>query len=266
MINKFKLKGYFSKDKKAALNNATTSDSFVVSQLQKSLRETEGLVSSQNVGVSIPFIMGQDMWNRHSAFGTENGTFGEGLATDRYTRGAKVFVDFGYGLDRELSGPHPAIILYNLKESVVVIPTSTDDGKPFAMDLRRTIIRCHSDGTIFPSPTVLYLHQIRLVSKNRILKNLGCNVKGYQLADSVIDTLNKSLPYPVLSYGDDLLKCIEVRLAYAYSPDTLYEIKRLHEEMSTLREDIKAMQEQIALLEAGSAYKLAALGPIKNEE
>ncbi|MCP1186495.1 helix-turn-helix domain-containing protein [Paenibacillus sp. 1781tsa1] len=45
----------------------------------------------------------------------------------RYASGRKVLVDFGYGTDRELLQPHPAIVIGDFKELLVVVPTNSDD-------------------------------------------------------------------------------------------------------------------------------------------
>mgnify|MGYP004549771779 FL=1 len=47
-------------------------------------------------------------------------------------RKAVVWVDFGYNIGTEFGGRHPAIILKNLKDSLIVIPLSSQE--PKAMD------------------------------------------------------------------------------------------------------------------------------------
>ena len=44
-------------------------------------------------------------------------------------RKAVVWVDFGYNIGTEFGGRHPAIILKNLKDSLVVIPLSSQEPK-----------------------------------------------------------------------------------------------------------------------------------------
>ncbi len=44
-------------------------------------------------------------------------------------RKAVVWVDFGYNIGTEFGGRHPAIILKNLKDSLIVIPLSSQEPK-----------------------------------------------------------------------------------------------------------------------------------------
>lgn len=56
------------------------------------------------------------------------------------TRKAVVWVDFGYNIGTEFGGRHPAIILKNLKDSLVVIPLSSQ--MPKTMDYNVKIASC----------------------------------------------------------------------------------------------------------------------------
>ncbi|HBI73476.1 MAG TPA: hypothetical protein DDY59_09835, partial [Lachnospiraceae bacterium] len=74
----------------------------------------------------------------------------------RYVWGDKVFVDFGMtNIQTELSYPHPAIILYNLANTVIVTPTTSDDKVvDFTDDINQCIIKVKKDGNIFPNDTI----------------------------------------------------------------------------------------------------------------
>jgi hypothetical protein len=193
--------------------------------------------------------------NKHTLKGPEYDTYkvtnpsGSPL---RYARGRKVLVDFGYGIDRELIQPHPAIVLGDFQEILVVVPTNTDDGTVFHGDVKKAIIRIPSDNTqpfghqpIFPKNTIINLHQIRHISKNRIQKDLYCNVKDYIVPNNVIDELNRYLPYPALQYGDHLMQVIMVKLAHLYSPDLLHQIKRLSAQMKNLTSQLSILTAQL---------------------
>ena len=51
-------------------------------------------------------------------------------------RKAVVWVDFGYNIGTEFGGRHPAIILKNLKDSLVVIPLSSQVPKSMEYSVR----------------------------------------------------------------------------------------------------------------------------------
>ncbi|MDR7315328.1 type II toxin-antitoxin system PemK/MazF family toxin [Brevibacillus nitrificans] len=233
-------------------NTKTSTDGIVMSNLQQALSDTEKSVAVKTLGESIPFIFWQDKLNDYGYFGTKKDTYNGSAATHRYDRGTKVNVDFGYGMDKEMMTAHPAIVVYDLPYDVVVIPTTSDDGIPVSTEIKKSVIHCPSDKAgIFPKDTLLYLHQVRMVSKNRIIKNLGCNVKDYVVPQNIIDELNKYLPHPVIPQNADLLKCIEWKLAYLYAPESVHEVKRLNEQ-------IKVMQEQLAMFEVQEALMQVA--------
>ncbi len=240
------------------------SDSFILSQLTETLSETEQLVKTYRLGESIPFLLWNDLLNKHTLNGTNYDTYSvtnpNGTAPLRYSTGRKVFVDFGYGIDRELFQPHPAIVLGEFQELLVVAPTNTDDGAVFHGDIKKAMIRIPNDDyrlpghrSIFPKNTIINLHQIRHISKNRIQKDLYCNVKNYITPDNVIDELNSYFPYPILRHRDNLLRAIMMKLAHLYSPDSLYEIKRLQDHISSLTSQITSLSSQVETLKQVAA-------------
>jgi hypothetical protein len=157
-----------------------------------------------------------------------------------------------YGIDRELFKPHPAIVLSDFQEILVVVPTNSDDGTVFHHDIEKAIIRIPSDSTlpfgsrpIFPKNTIINLHQIRHISKNRIRNDLYCNVKDYIVPQNVIKDLNKYLPYPALIDGDHLMQVIMVKLAHLYSPDLLHQMKRLSDQIKFLTSQLSVLTAQL---------------------
>lgn len=174
--------------------------------------------------------------------------------------GRKVLIDFGYGVDRELFQPHPAIVLGDFQELLVVAPTNSNDGAVFHGDIQKAIIRVPNDDTkvrghrpIFPKDTIINLHQIRHVSKNRVQKDLYCNVNTYIFPNNSIDDLNRYFPYPILQHGDNLLRAIMMKLAHLYSPDSLHEIKRLQNQITLLTSQITFLTSQVESLKQAAA-------------
>ncbi|GGG16575.1 type II toxin-antitoxin system PemK/MazF family toxin [Paenibacillus aceti] len=234
-----------------------------MAQLSETLQETEMLVKTFRLGESISFLLWNDLLNKHTLNGDDYDTYhlknshGKPI---RYARGRKVMINFGYGIDRELFQPHPAIVLKDFQELIVVVPTTSDDGSEFNDEVKKAIIQVPSDRgwfpsrpPIFPRDTIINLHQVRVVSKNRVTSDLRCSVRDYVVPPQVIDKLNKYFPYPVLKHSDHLLRTIEMKLAHLHSPDSLYEIKRLQDEISRLNSQIADLNEELA-------YKQAAVG------
>lgn len=236
-----------------------------MTQLNETLQETERLVQTFHLGASIPFLLWNDLLNKHTLNGPDYDTYPvqtRGGTPLRFARGRKVLVNFGYGIDRELFQPHPAVVLADHQELMAVVPTTSDDGSVFHEDVKRAIIQVPSDlglasgaKPIFPKDTVINLHQIRVVSKSRVEKDLRCNVNAYVVPDQVIDELNKHFPYPILRYGDHLLRAIEMKLAHLHSPDALHEIKRLQDNIALLNSQLAVLQTELAQHEAAAGAK-----------
>ena len=101
-------------------------------ELGSTLSDTESLVRScQNVQ-AIPFILWNDFYNSAGILAPKSKK-----KSYRYKWGDKVFVDFGCGnIQTELSFPHPAIVLYNFANTVIVAPTTSDDSpNSFSADI-----------------------------------------------------------------------------------------------------------------------------------
>lgn len=232
-------------------------------QLAETLKETEQLVQTYNLKDSIQYLLWNDLLNKHTLKGVNYDTYQVSSPTNsnpvRYASGRKVLVDFGYGIDRELFQPHPAIVIGDFKELLVVVPTNSDDGSSFPGDLEKALIRIPTDShpskkyPIFPKDTLINLHQIRHISKNRVKKDLRANVKLYNMPKSNITQLNGYLPYPVLNHGDSLHRAIMVQLAQIYSPDVLFEIKRLQDHITTLEAQVEMLTSQLATMSQAAA-------------
>jgi hypothetical protein len=197
-------------------------------------------VSSLNIEDSINFILWYDMYAGHFLFGPEFDQF-ESPEPSRFNRGDKVFVEFGHNLDKELSLPHPAIVLYNFKYSIVVAPTLSDDGNVFGPDILPSLIKVPGDGAIFPNDTIINLSQLTTISKNRVLNNQNRNVSNYNVPDYIIDELNLHMPIK-LSYGLDLLTVIDYRLTNLLHRPLLKEYTTLLEENVSLKKELEDLK------------------------
>lgn len=91
-------------------------------------------------------------------------------------RKAVVWVDFGYNIGTEFGGRHPAIILKNLKDSLIVIPLSSQE--PKTMDYSVKIDKVYGYPLI---PRWANVTRITQVSLSRVhFKKIG-DVKPYVL-------------------------------------------------------------------------------------
>lgn len=178
-------------------------------ELLLTLNESVDLIQDVKCKDSVPFIIWNDFLNK-------NGTLAPkaGKTYNRYVWGRKVFVDFGMtNIQTELSYPHPAILLYNFANTAIVIPITTDDKTTgFTPDIEECIIKVKSDNKIFPHDSIINIHQMCSIHKERIIKDLGCNVKGFIIDKNEIKRLNSYEEYHIFTDGMNLLDCINVKL------------------------------------------------------
>ena len=201
-------------------------------ELDNTLLDTRTVVANCSNAQAVPFILWNDMFN---AVGTLSPKKSSNQV--RYKWGDKVFVEFGCAnIQTEISFPHPAIVLYNFSNTVIVVPTTSDDNPSFQKEIDDVVIKVKSDGNIFPKDTVINLHQIKAVHKDRILNNLKSNVRQYAVDDTEIARLNATSPKPLFSKGMDLLSCIQTRLSMMLS---FQQITNLLQEISNLENELK---------------------------
>jgi len=225
-----------------------------LTELKNVLQDTQILIEPLSVNTVIPFILWQDTWNEIGFFGPKRKNSYRKEATLKYSRGRKVFVDLGYNVGDEGSLPHPAIVLRNFKDMMVVIPTtSNDNNKILRMepDIQKMNLVVPADGTIFPNETILQLHQIRIISKNCIIKDLGCNIENYIPKNDWIDQVNAGLKCSeLIPYGINLLKVLEMKLCAHYAPDMFHQILKLKKQVQQLEEEKQTLVRQLEELGA----------------
>lgn len=205
-VNKDRIRSFESN----SVKNVTSKNVDKVNmELLLTLNETTELIQKEKCKDVVPYILWNDFVNRY-------GTLAPKISSNynRYTWGTKVFVDFGMtNVQTELSYPHPAIVLYNFNNTVIVVPTTTDDKETsFSDDIEHSIIKVKKDGTIFPNDSIINIHQICAVHKQRILRDLRCNVKNYIMDSTEIDRLNNLEEYCVFHYNSNLLECMRLKL------------------------------------------------------
>ena len=212
-------------------------------ELLLTLNETTGLIQEEKCKDAVPFILWNDFVNRCGTLSSKINRH-----YNRYTWGSKVFVDFGMtNIQTELSYPHPAILVYNFNNTAIVIPTTTDDKiTAFTSDIERAIIKVKSDGIIFPNDSIINVHQICSIHKERIISDLHCNVKSYIVPSQEIDRLNQFEKYRIFQYGSNLLECIKFKLFSLFDNNFLCQV--LENEAYDINEKIN-LKKRVEILE-----------------
>jgi mRNA-degrading endonuclease toxin of MazEF toxin-antitoxin module len=221
----------------------------VRTELANVLQDTRTLVEPQPVSDVIPFILWQNQWNDIGFFGPKKNARYRKEAERKYSRGRKVFVDLGYNIGQEGAMPHPCIVLYNFIDLLIVVPTTSNTGHKISNmepDIQKVNLVVPKDGIIFPNETIIQLHQIRVVSKNRILKDLNCNVRDYIPMNEWIDQVNVGLKAPgLIPYGTDLQKVLEMKVCFHYAPDVFHQMLRLRQQVETLEQEKRTLTHQL---------------------
>lgn len=212
----------------------------VTAELSATLSDTDALVQSCANTQAIPFIIWNDFYNTAGILSPKSRK-----PAYRYKWGDKVFVDFGCGnIQTELSFPHPAIVLYNFANSVIVAPTTSDDGPvSFSTDIEEAIIKVRKDGVIFPKDTIINLHQLKAVHKERIISNLRCNVKSYAVDPAEIARQNAIHGVDTFINGMDLLDCIRTKMTYLFAAP---QMQAKNAELANQRQTIETLQAELA--------------------
>lgn len=219
-------------------------------ELLLTLDETADLVQLSKCKDAVPYILWNDFVNRYGTLAPKTAK-----SYNRYVWGQKVFVDFGmHNIQTELSYPHPAILLYNLANTAIVVPKTTDDkATSFTRDIEESIIKVKSDGSIFPNDTIINLHQICAVHKERILNDLKCNVKNFIVDEAEIGRLNSYEQFCFFSKGMNLLDCIRIKITSIFNREYINNmfIREAYDYNDTIqyKKTIHALQEQIKELE-----------------
>jgi len=107
-----------------------------------------------------------------------------------YKRGTILFVDLGSGnFGHEPSFTHPAIVLAQTKESILIVPCSS---KKYGKGFPEIIDATPSDG--FSTNTGIQTRSLRWISKNRVLSVIG------NTTSSILDKIDEELLKIIPSY------------------------------------------------------------------
>jgi len=233
-------------------NTSTSDDEFVSSQLNDTLGQSKNSISNYTLEKTIPFVLWNDSWNNYGVFGLKSN---EKKQYWRYSGGQIVHVDFGCGnIKTELSFPHPAIILYNFAQTAIVIPITTDDKKTaFDDEIENVIIKVKSKENSIPNDSIINIHQLKAIHKERIINKLKYNVKKYIVDDQEIKRLNSRIDIESFKTNMSLWECIQLKYALMFNR-TLYDEKiKLFKEHSHLIQHINDIEGMLVNLEKNNS-------------
>lgn len=233
----------------ASPNALSKSDPAICSEVKSVLTETESLLEQQTVSRAINYILWKDLWVTDGVF---THTSIPGKQVYRFPGGRLIFVDLGCGnIGHEMSFPHPAIVLGNYTHTLLIAPCSSDDGTPIAED--EAVIKVPNSLGFFVNDSLIYLHQIRTISKSRVISDLKLNAKNYLLPAYEVQRLRGHLPPQFdkelreAAFPDQvsILDALKRKLAQLYASSVLYDMTRSTVKIKQLEEENRKLLETI---------------------
>ncbi|WAH38140.1 type II toxin-antitoxin system PemK/MazF family toxin [Alicyclobacillus dauci] len=223
-INQDRLKAYA----KAHGQKNVKQDQYVSDELDSTLHGEKDLLENKQIKKVVPHILFKDFWNTYGILGPLR----DDDPKKRYSRGRKIYVDFGTGnIGKEASLPHPAFVLMNMAQTVIVVPTHSDEdakAEAYSEEVKKATIWCPKDGVIFPKDTTINMYDIRSVSKHRVINDLKCDAEDYIMPDDAVKKLNQlSGEKDLFPYGVDLKTVLQLKVMELFAPGILKELKDL---------------------------------------
>lgn len=169
--------------------------------LEKSFQKSLEAVKKQDLFNSLSFYMWNEIWNDYGIYGAKKEHKRNKFAGKNFSRGRLIFIDYGqHNIGREFSYEHIGVVLQDFGNLITVLPVTSDRGQTFDSRIEKSIIRVKSkDYNQFDNDSILLLHQIRSIDKNRIVKDLFKAIARTPLMEKIEENL-------VLTYSPYLNK------------------------------------------------------------
>lgn len=161
--------------------------------LESSLEKTKEIMLGEEIINSIDFIIGNELWNQYGVYGNDKESDRNEFSSKTYSRWRMLNINYGhYKIGAEFAYDHIGIVLKDYGKVIKVLPVTTDRGKTFSKDIEEAIVRVKSsDYPQFKNDSILLVHQITTVSKNRIKSDLFNSISKSTLAQQVEANLYK---------------------------------------------------------------------------
>jgi mRNA-degrading endonuclease toxin of MazEF toxin-antitoxin module len=223
-------------------------------ELANTIRDTLDLFDNLSAEEAAQFILWHDLWLDFGTYGVKRRSERTpGFSFNRWDRGQIISVDFGLNIGKEFSFMHPAIVVTNFYDFVIVVPLTGDEGpipKTYPKDIDGAMLRVKkTDPRLIDKTTGLQIQlnkdsiamvpHVRCISKNRIRNNTGINIANTPFFEEIQDTLYRYLCSDLVKKHELNVKELEAQI------ETL---KQEHEkDLETLR---AKMEETIMELKA----------------
>lgn len=164
----------------------------IISKLSKSLLETENILHKQNIKNELEFILWNDLWNNYGIYGDKRDNSRNNSANSLFGKGRLLYLDYGqHNIGVEFSFSHMGIVLKDFKSLIVVVPVTSDKGQIYSDEIENSIIRVKKkDYKQFNENSIILIHQVQSLSKNRINRYLGQSINKTPLMAEIEEKLS----------------------------------------------------------------------------
>lgn len=227
MINKVLLQKILNNIEENKLSNIsikTIED--VRIELESTIKTSLSLLYKTNLKEVIEFILWNDIWNQYGIYGTDKFKNRNNSSINSYSRGRLLLIDFGnHNIGLEFSLEHMGVVIRDFDGLLEVVPITSDHGQIYNKHIENVIIRIKKDEyPQFNNDSILLIHQIQSIGKNRIVRDIG-----------------QSIAFT------PLMELLEEKISKTYSP---FKMKNISEEINKLKKDIKIKDEEIKCLQS----------------
>ncbi|OEF98949.1 hypothetical protein BHF71_10585 [Vulcanibacillus modesticaldus] len=217
--------------------NLSLNDNFIINnELDRTINNSNEILKNLPLLDIINFISWNDVWNKYGIYGSKKQEQRNNFSSKSYSRGRLLLIDYGHhNIGLEFSYEHIGVVLKDFGNLILVLPVTSDRGKRYPSKIENTIIRVKSEEyNQFDNDSILLLHQITSIGKNRIIKDLFQNISRTELFKKVEEKLIQIYSPYVNKLNKDKVKEFEKL------------IKNQEDEIEKLRRQIRELQLQIS--------------------
>lgn len=215
----------------------------VLTELNKTFSDSFTNLQDNNLKQIVDFTLWNDFWNKYGIYGKNKKENRNTFSRKRYSRGRLLFIDYGHhnvGLEFSLS--HIGIVLKDFGDLLEVLPVTSDKNQTYSRDIENTIIRVKkAQYNQFDDNSILLIHQIQSISKNRIIKDLFKSIKHTPLMEEIEEKIYSTYtPYLKSKMTNEFNRLNQIILAKEE------EIQNKEKELEDKIKEIETLKQQLS--------------------
>jgi hypothetical protein len=194
-------------------------------ELDNTLKNSLEILQKISLKDTLEFSLWNDIWNQYGIYGNKKLEYRNNSASKSYSRGRILLIDFGHhNIGLEFSLEHMGVVLRDFDGLLEVVPITSDRGQTYTKIIENIIIRVKKDDyQQFKHDSILLVHQIHSIGRNRIVRDTGNSIA-----------------------HSPLMELLEEKISRTYSP---FAIKKLNNEIARLKAENESKNEMIKYLQ-----------------